>query len=122
MIQAILRKICMESSEQTGAYISLQICTNRLIFGKGAFFYLVLSEYVNQPIISQIWILLTSRFSSLSQKPLHRKLVNSLPEVNATKKIHNETTFILIHSNSVLVPPISIVADAWSSDLFGSGV
>ena len=44
----------MESSEQTGAYISLQICTKRLIFGKGAFFYLVLSEYANQPIISQI--------------------------------------------------------------------
>ena len=44
----------MESSEQTGAYISLQICTKRLIFGKGTFFYLVLSEYANQPIISQI--------------------------------------------------------------------
>ena len=104
----------MESSEQTGANISIQICTKRLIFGKGTFFYLVLSEYANQPIISH--------FSSLSQKPLYRKLVPSLPEVNATKKIHNETTFILIHSNSVLVPPISIVADAWSSDLFGSGV
>ena len=28
----------MESSEQTGAYISSPICTNRLIFSKGAFF------------------------------------------------------------------------------------
>ena len=37
----------MESSEQTGANISLQICTKRVIFGKGTFFYVVLSEYVN---------------------------------------------------------------------------
>ena len=44
----------MESSEQTGANISLQTCTKRVIFGKGTFFHLVLSEYANQPIISQI--------------------------------------------------------------------
>ena len=37
----------MESSEQTGANISIQISTTRSIFGKGTFFYLVLSEYVN---------------------------------------------------------------------------
>ena len=37
----------MESSEQTGAYIYLPICTNRLIFGKGLF-HLFLSEYTNQ--------------------------------------------------------------------------
>ena len=37
----------MESSEQTGANISIQICTKRVIFGKGTFFYVVLSEYVN---------------------------------------------------------------------------
>ena len=32
----------MESSEQTGAYIYPLICTNRLIFGKGAFLMLFL--------------------------------------------------------------------------------
>ena len=38
--------------------------------------------------------LVTSHFPSLSQKLLYRKLVPSLPAVNATKKIHNETTFV----------------------------
>ena len=38
----------MRSSKQTGAYISSPVCTNRLIFSKRAFFYLVLSEYANQ--------------------------------------------------------------------------
>ena len=37
----------MESSEQTSAYISSKIYTNRLIFGKGAFCHLALSEYAN---------------------------------------------------------------------------
>ena len=32
----------MESSEQTSAYIYPLICTNRLIFGKGAFLMLFL--------------------------------------------------------------------------------
>ena len=31
-----------------GAYIFPQICTNRLIFGKGAFSHFLLSEYANQ--------------------------------------------------------------------------
>ena len=30
------------------AYINQQICTNRMIFGKGSSSHLVLSEYVNQ--------------------------------------------------------------------------
>ena len=38
----------MESSEQTSAYISSKIYTNRLISGKGAFSHLALSEYANQ--------------------------------------------------------------------------
>ena len=38
----------MESSECNDAYISPPFFTNRLIFGKGALFYLVLSEYTNQ--------------------------------------------------------------------------
>ena len=36
----------MESSEQTGFYIYPPICTNGRIFAKGAFFHLVLSEYI----------------------------------------------------------------------------
>ena len=36
----------MESSEQTGANISLQICTNTTYLGRENF-YFVLSEYVN---------------------------------------------------------------------------
>ena len=36
MIQANFRRICMESSEQTGPKIHPPTCTNRLIFGKGA--------------------------------------------------------------------------------------
>ena len=34
------RRICMESAEHNGAYISPTICTNRLIFGNGALFFL----------------------------------------------------------------------------------
>lgn len=39
--------ICMESSEQMGVYIFSPISTNRMIFGKGCFFHLDLSEYTN---------------------------------------------------------------------------
>ena len=34
----------MDSSKHGGAYISLPICTNRLIFGKGTFFNLVVTR------------------------------------------------------------------------------
>ena len=37
-IWANFRRICAESSEQTGAHISSPICTNRLHFGEGPFF------------------------------------------------------------------------------------
>ena len=37
MIWANFRRICAESSEQTGAHICSPICTNRLIFGEGPF-------------------------------------------------------------------------------------
>ena len=52
MIQAKFRSICMESSVQTGAYIHPTICTNRLIFGKEAFFiFLFLNMLTNLIII-----------------------------------------------------------------------
>ena len=38
----------MATSEQTGAYTYPPICTNKLIFGKGFFFHLILSEYATQ--------------------------------------------------------------------------
>ena len=39
----------MEKSEQTDAYISTLICTNKwLIFRKGGFFYLILSKYASK--------------------------------------------------------------------------
>ena len=57
--------ISMESSEQTAAYISSPLCTNRLIFGKGAFFYSVLLNMITNAIISNIWISVTSHLSSL---------------------------------------------------------
>ena len=47
MIQAKFRRICMESSEQTGAYIYPTIFTNRLILAR-RLFYLAISEYANQ--------------------------------------------------------------------------
>ena len=37
MIWANFRRICAESSEQTGAHICSPICTNKLIFGEGPF-------------------------------------------------------------------------------------
>ena len=37
MIWANFRRICAESSEQTGAHICSPTCTNRLIFGEGPF-------------------------------------------------------------------------------------
>ena len=44
-------RICMKSSEHNGAYISLPICTTRLIFARGLF-HLVPSEYANH---SHLW-------------------------------------------------------------------
>ena len=41
-------RICMESAEETGAYIYPPICTSRLSFLQGVFFHFVLSEYPNQ--------------------------------------------------------------------------
>ena len=64
-IQANFRRICMESSEQTGAYIYPPICTNRLIFDNCAFFHLVLSEFANQSHNFTSLNFLTSIFSSL---------------------------------------------------------
>ena len=62
VIYLVVSAICKESSEQTGAFISSSICTNRLIFGKGAFFSFFFVNMLTNPIIWQSWILLTSRF------------------------------------------------------------
>ena len=64
-IQANFTRICMESSEQTSAYIYRANCTNRLIFVKGALFTLFFLKMLTNPIISQICIFVTSHFSSL---------------------------------------------------------
>ena len=55
----------MESSEQASVYIYAAICTNRMVFDKGAFFTLFFLNVLTNPIISQIWIFVTSLFSSL---------------------------------------------------------
>ena len=52
----VIYLICKESSEQTGAFISSSICTNRLIFGKGAFFSFFFVNMLTNPIIWQSWI------------------------------------------------------------------
>ena len=57
--------LTMETSEHNVAYISWPNCTNRLIFGKGAFLILFFLDMLTNPIISQIWIFVTSQFSSL---------------------------------------------------------
>ena len=62
VIYLVVSAICKESSEQTGAFISSSICTNRLIFGKGAFFSFVFVNMLTNPIIWQSWIFVTSRF------------------------------------------------------------
>ena len=54
MIQAKFRRICMESSEQTGAYIHPTIFTNGLIFSKEAFFIFLFLNMLTNLIISQI--------------------------------------------------------------------
>ena len=64
-IQANFRRTCTESSEQTGAYTYPPNCTNRLIFDKGTFFILFLSEYSNQSHNFTSLNFLTSIFSSL---------------------------------------------------------
>ena len=64
-IQAYFRRICLESLEHNDAYISPLICTNRLIFGKGAFFFVFFLNMTSNPITSQIWIFVTSLFPSL---------------------------------------------------------
>ena len=64
-IQANFRRTCTESSEQTGAYTYPPNCTNRLIFDKGEFFILFLSEYSNQSNNFTSLNFLTSIFSSL---------------------------------------------------------
>ena len=53
-IQANFRRICMESSEQTSPYIDPSLFTNRLIFGKGAFFILFFLYMLTNLITSQI--------------------------------------------------------------------
>ena len=57
--------ICMESSEQTGAYISSPICTYRTIFGMGTFFVLFFLNLLINPATPQVWIFVTSNFSFL---------------------------------------------------------
>ena len=47
-MQSSFRRICTQSSYHSSTYIYQPISTNRLIFGKGGFFHLVLSEYANQ--------------------------------------------------------------------------
>lgn len=46
--------ICMESSGQTGAYISSPICTYRMIFGKGTFFVVFFLNLSTNPLTPQI--------------------------------------------------------------------
>ena len=57
--------ICMESSEQTGAYISSPICIYRMIFGKGTFFILFFLNLLTNPLTPQKCIFVTSHFSFL---------------------------------------------------------
>ena len=52
----------MESEEHNGAYISPTICTNRLIFDKGAFIILFFLNMLTNPMTSQIWTFVTSLF------------------------------------------------------------
>ena len=51
MIQANCTRICMETSEHNGAYISPPICTNWLIFSKWTFFTLLFLNMPTYPII-----------------------------------------------------------------------
>ena len=46
--------ICMESSEQTGAYVSSPIFTYRMIFGKGTFCALFFLNLLTNPLTPQI--------------------------------------------------------------------
>lgn len=46
--------ICMESSEQTGAYVSSPVFTYRMIFGKGTFFALFFLNLLTNPLTPQI--------------------------------------------------------------------
>ena len=55
----------MESREHNGAYVSPLIFNNRLIFGKEAFYILFVLNMATNLIISQMWIFVTSPFSSL---------------------------------------------------------
>ena len=65
-IHAYFRRICMESAEHNGAYISPTICTNRLIFGNGAFIILFFLNMTSNPRITlRIWTFVTSLFSSI---------------------------------------------------------
>ena len=78
-IQANFRRTCTESSEQTGAYTYPPNCTNRLIFDKGEFFILFLSEYSNQSNNFTSLNFLTSIFSSLLLINISVDFSSSLP-------------------------------------------
>ena len=56
----------MESSEEDGAYIFPPISTSRLIFLQGAFLFLFFLDMLTNPIISQIWIFVSSHFFTQS--------------------------------------------------------
>ena len=92
-IQANFRGTCTESSEQTGAYTYPPNCTNRLIFDKGAFFILFLSECANQSHNFTSLNFLTSIFSSLL---LIHVLVDS-------------SSSLLYHTSRLLVPLYSLL-------------
>ena len=48
-------RICVELLEQTGACIYPPICTNRLIFGEGAFLILFFLNMLTNRAVSKGW-------------------------------------------------------------------
>ena len=62
----------MESLEHNCGNILLTICTNMLIFGKGTFLVLIAWIISTNPIKSQIFIFVTSHFTTLFAVPLGR--------------------------------------------------
>ena len=63
--QAIFRRICLESLKHSCGNILPTICTNILIFGKDTFLVLICRMILTNPIKSQIFIFVTSHFTTL---------------------------------------------------------
>ena len=103
-IQVIFRRICVESSEQTGDYIYSPICTE---FWQVAFFHLVLSQYVNQSnnVTNLNFCYVTLFFSDSRKVNISMVLYAGSLNILALQSFHSGSIIAVLHTKSLLEHP-----------------